>query len=315
MSSPHGLKIIEDLWFPDADLILRAEDSIFRVYGGFLGARSSVFRDMISFPQPPTQIEGEMLNGRAVVRLHDSPTEATSFLRAVFDSSFFMPPPDPVEFEDIIGVLRLSHKYDVQYLFQRALSHLDVLYPTDPVKRVSHSLTHVQFLAVHWNHVTVDMISLRAACEVGATWMLPAMYYEIAPVRSFLDHAADYLQTSQIQTCLAAQSGLVRAHASSYRFLRSLPQVRCGSAACYAAVQEAYDVLEGWNERSLDMDPLGYSVFDDMDSELCLACSEFATAQFSAAQQALWENLPALFMLPNWDELKEMRRKAMEDAT
>ncbi|KAK7013080.1 BTB domain-containing protein [Favolaschia claudopus] len=251
-----------------------------------------------------------MLNGRALVRLHDSAAEAASFLRAVFDSSFFEPPPYPVKFGDIIGVLRLAHKYDVQYLFRRALAHLDVLYPTDLGKKVYHAGTHVRFPSLD---VTSDMISLKAACEVGATWMLPAMYYEIAPVRSFLDHAADYLQTSQIQTCLAPQSKLVRAHASSYRFLRSLP--RCGSAACYAAVQEAHDELEGWSERSLDMDPLGDSVFDDMDSELCPTCSRFATMRFSVAQQAFWETLPAVFMLPNWDELKEMRRKAMEEAT
>ncbi|KAK6991794.1 BTB domain-containing protein [Favolaschia claudopus] len=311
MSSPHGLKIIEDLWFPDADLILRAEDSIFRVYGGFLGARSSVFRDMISFPQPTTstQTEEEMINGRAVVRLHDSAAEAASFLRAVFDSSFFEPPPYPVEFEDTIGVLRLAHKYDVQYLFRRALAHLDVLYPTDLRKRDAQ--THVR----PPSRDTSNMISLKAACEVGATWMLPTVYYVIAQEASFLDRAADYMQTHQIQACLAAQSKLMRAQVSSYQFLRSLPLAGCVSSDCQEAVEEAYYELDNWRTNLWDMDPLGDFVFDDMDSELCPACLEFSAAQFSEAQQAFWENLPALFMLPNWDELKEMRRKAMEDAT
>ncbi|KAK7013086.1 BTB domain-containing protein [Favolaschia claudopus] len=304
-------KLVEDLWFPDADLILRADDSIFRVYGGFLGARSSVFRDMISFPQP-TQTEGEMLNGRAVVRLHDSATEATSFLRAVFDSSFFMPPPSRVNFEDIIGVLRLSHKYDVHYLFQRALSHLDVLYPTELAKRVDFSETNVQFPALD---VTIDMISLRAICEVGATWMLPTVYYRIAPAVHLLDDVSDYLQMHQLQTCLAAQSKLMRAQATSYRFLRSLPHPKCRSADCYEAVEEAYDELDTRSAVLRDMDPLGHFVLNYLDAELCPACRDFAVARFSAAQQGFWEALPALFVLPNWDELKEMRRKVMEDTT
>ncbi|KAK7062401.1 BTB domain-containing protein [Favolaschia claudopus] len=308
-------RVVEDLWFPDADLILRADDSIFRVYGGFLGARSSVFRDMISFPQPATQTEGEMLNGRAVVRLHDSPTEATSFLRAVFDSSFFMPPPSCVNFEDIIGILRLAHKYDVSYLFRRALSHLDVLYPTNLAKRVQYrSQTHIQFPSPD---AMIDMISLKTACEVGATWMLPTLYYAIAQVDDLLDHASDYLQTHQIQACLAAQSKLMRAHASSYRFLRSLPLAGCSSVwYCRGIVEDVYDNLEFQSERFRDMDPLGMSLFSHRDrDDLCPGCRDFATVRFSAAQQAFWENLPALFVLPNWHDLKEMRRKAMEDAT
>ncbi|KAJ7117221.1 hypothetical protein C8R43DRAFT_1037685 [Mycena crocata] len=61
-----------DLWFPDADLILlRAENTLFRVYSGILSARSSVFRDMVGFPQP-LQPEGETVEGHQVVRLHDS---------------------------------------------------------------------------------------------------------------------------------------------------------------------------------------------------------------------------------------------------
>ncbi|KAK6991791.1 BTB domain-containing protein [Favolaschia claudopus] len=316
-STQNALKIVEDLWFPEADLILRADDAIFCVYGGFLGTRSSVFRDMISFPQPTTstQTEGEMMNGRAVVRLHDSATETTSFLRAVFDSSFFMPPPSPVKFEDIIGVLRLAHKYDVSYLFRRALSRLDVLYPTNLAKRVQYrSQTHIQFPS---SDAMIDMISLKAACEVGATWMLPTVYYAIAQVDDLLDHAPDYLETHQIQACLASQSKLMRAHASSYRFLRYLPLVGCSSAYhCRRTVEGAYEELEFRSERFRDMDPLGMSVFSYRDcDDLCPECHKFNAAKLSEAQQVFWKNLPALFVLPKWDELKEMRRRAMEDTT
>jgi hypothetical protein len=77
------LNRVLDLWFEDDNLILRAENSLFRVSKGVLAARSSVFRDMLSFPQTE---EEERIDGCPVVRLHDSAADVTCFLRAIFDS-------------------------------------------------------------------------------------------------------------------------------------------------------------------------------------------------------------------------------------
>lgn len=74
----------EDLWFHDGNLILRAENTIFRVYGGFLAARSSVFRDMFSFP-PPEEGNAKM-DGCHMITLYDSAKDLAYFLRAIFDS-------------------------------------------------------------------------------------------------------------------------------------------------------------------------------------------------------------------------------------
>lgn len=75
---------VEELWFSDGNLIVQAETSLFRVYGAFLAARSSVFKDMLSFPQPA---DAEMVEGCPVVRLHDSADDVTCFFKAIFDSS------------------------------------------------------------------------------------------------------------------------------------------------------------------------------------------------------------------------------------
>jgi hypothetical protein len=75
---------VKDLWFDDGNLILKAENSLFRIYGGFLAARSSVFRDMLSFPPPK---EGNAaLEGCPVVFVYDAPDDLAHFLRAIFDS-------------------------------------------------------------------------------------------------------------------------------------------------------------------------------------------------------------------------------------
>ena len=76
----------QDLWFHDGNLILQAENTIFRVYGGFLAARSSVFRDMFSFP-PPEEGNAKM-DGCHIIALYDSAKDLAYFLRAIFDSRF-----------------------------------------------------------------------------------------------------------------------------------------------------------------------------------------------------------------------------------
>lgn len=75
---------VKGLWFDDGNLILKAQNTLFRIYGGFLAARSSVFYDMLSFPPPK---EGNAtLEGCPVVFVYDSPDDLTHFLRAIFDS-------------------------------------------------------------------------------------------------------------------------------------------------------------------------------------------------------------------------------------
>ncbi|KAJ7626161.1 hypothetical protein FB45DRAFT_836370 [Roridomyces roridus] len=117
---------VADLWFSDGSLVIRAQDREFFVSGAVLAARSSVFSDILSMPQRASNSD-EM----PIVVLPDNSREVESFLRAIFDSSFFMPPPPPAAPGDLLGIARLSHKYDIQYLFRRALDHLARVYPDD----------------------------------------------------------------------------------------------------------------------------------------------------------------------------------------
>ncbi|KAJ6523160.1 hypothetical protein B0H19DRAFT_854030, partial [Mycena capillaripes] len=117
----------EGLWFSNDTLVLRAENSIFRVSKSMLAARSSVFQNMFEFP-PPASGGDQVMDGSPVVRLHDSAADVEAFLRAIFDSSYFMPPPAPVDDVVVLGILRLSHKYGVNYLHKRAILHLETIY-------------------------------------------------------------------------------------------------------------------------------------------------------------------------------------------
>lgn len=72
----------EELWYPDGNIILVARGVAFRVYRGWLAARSEVFKDLFSFPQPKGP--GICSNdGCPIVAVYDSPEDLRYFLRAL----------------------------------------------------------------------------------------------------------------------------------------------------------------------------------------------------------------------------------------
>ncbi|KAK7062373.1 BTB domain-containing protein [Favolaschia claudopus] len=310
------LQRVEDLWFPHGNLVLRAETTIFRVHSDILGARSSVFRDMIAFPQP-AQSEGDTLAGQDAVRLHDSAAEVEVFLRAIFDSSFFMPPPSPVTFPAIIGVMRLAHKYDVQFLFRRALSHLELLYPTTLSEYQSgRSIPRTTTQHIREYHTGNSLSAIRAASEVGTLWILPTAYYTMIKDSDTIQAIYDDLRPDEVRMCWTAQLKCARAVSTTHQFLTGIPTESCASDSCRRVASEALNNIECWRDDEVDLDPLDKWVLDYMSpgDALCSGCGDLGAGMFSEEQRRFWEGMPAMFGLPSWAELMEMRREAMKGA-
>ncbi|KAJ7601538.1 hypothetical protein DFH06DRAFT_440947 [Mycena polygramma] len=313
---PEALQRAEDLWFPDATLILRAENTIFRVHSGIICARSSVFRDMNTFPQPKP-LEADTYEGTPVVRLHDTARDVEVFLRAVFDSGFFMPPPSPTDFYTVVGILRLAHKYDVQYLFRRALCHFESVYPTNLSRFLEVNISiadhHVEFVA---GDPRVDLAALRAASEVDAPWLLPTIYYSLCvyPRKKLLSGSGwDTLCPDQQQTCLVSPVDMLRGKLGTYRFLRDLPTSLCSSPEeCHAAIADARGILDFWIGQKLDVNPLDESVFEHTGPQLCFDCGQFAREEFAEGQKSFWNRMPGIFGLADWAELMKTRSRVME---
>jgi hypothetical protein len=78
-------KRCEELWFDDGTLVIQAASSLFRVYKGILSSRSSVFRDMMSFPLSKDQ---EFVEGCPMLHLHDSAADTKYFLLALHHSGY-----------------------------------------------------------------------------------------------------------------------------------------------------------------------------------------------------------------------------------
>jgi hypothetical protein len=92
-ASPHvstskpTFKRAPDLYFPDGNIILEAEMTHFRVFRGVMAARSPIFKDVLSLPQPKQDGGEGKVDGCDVVHLAgDDPEDVACFLKALFDS-------------------------------------------------------------------------------------------------------------------------------------------------------------------------------------------------------------------------------------
>jgi hypothetical protein len=88
-----------DLWFSDGSVVLRAEDTVFRVHMSQLSRRSLFFRDLFSLPQPgpdPSVADVDMsdaswvgcdgtFDGCPLLLLHDSAEDLANLLNALYD--------------------------------------------------------------------------------------------------------------------------------------------------------------------------------------------------------------------------------------
>jgi len=95
-----------DLWFSDGSVILKAENTLFRVHISQLSRHSAFFRDLFSLPQPPhcnrtrslsdsssiTVLDGTHLEGCPVVYLHDTAEDVGNLLAALYDGPYVPTP-------------------------------------------------------------------------------------------------------------------------------------------------------------------------------------------------------------------------------
>ncbi len=79
-----AMERVENLWFDDGSVVIKAQTKLFRVSRGILAAQSAIFADMFRVPQLPG---AEQIHGCPVVNMPYQARDVTVFFRAMFDSS------------------------------------------------------------------------------------------------------------------------------------------------------------------------------------------------------------------------------------
>jgi hypothetical protein len=245
-----------------------------------------------------------------------------------------MPPPGPVQLHEIVGVLLLAHKYNVPYLYRRALEHISgqFYFPSVEAYRSSNSPIekpwNIKFSGSYAEPNASELFSLIKACKtVGADWLLPmAYYYACCHIRQEdMLSMTDKEDEHHSRLCLSAcRSLIVNKVAAAFRFLKPyftedcLDSKRCENVRqamwshVLGTVQEPLDVapLDSWREEWWEqLYPHGNSTPDpDEPSTFCVPCHGASKMEHDNFLRECWDRLPFFFHLPGWSELEALRQ-------
>ncbi|TFK39269.1 hypothetical protein BDQ12DRAFT_698267 [Crucibulum laeve] len=309
-----SVRQVQDLWYEDGNIIFKAGDSLFKVSKGVVAARSPVFHDMLAFPQPDDQ---EMYDGCPLVMLYDADEDVRYFLKAIYDSGFFEPPPSTTEFDIISGILRLSTKYEVDYLRRRAIRHLDVLYPLTLTAFDRRQETRT----TPWKDNTA-FEAARLAREADVPWILPAVLYCVCtcPVDDMVDgylwnDARRQLNPIDQAACVKALVPLTQADRKDMLSFLTLGAVS-GCITPTDCNEARLDALRSLADAQDILNPLDsfYHMWELFEDNVCEQCVTKSKAMNGSAREAFWESLPGLFKLPDWRTLKTLQEDALRVA-
>lgn len=229
--------------------------------------------------------------------------------------SYFEPPPAPTELPIVEAVLRLSLKYDVQYLRRRALNHLTSTFPlTLEGWKTRDSLRTIPPVD------NTPFAAFRIAREFDLTWILPAIMYCISshPFDKTLDGASWAGEEIKLGWTDKRMAIIGRQRLISLQHYTALGMTRlastevdgCKGPGCSGTRMRCAEVLSGWDMAGF----LDYFVdhADMYDQDLCNVCNAAFQEMCSADSDHMWMKLPELFGLPDWDVLERIRVKALE---
>jgi hypothetical protein len=92
---------------PDASIILRSSDQVnFRAHKSVLAMSSTLFKDLLSLPQPPND---ELVDGLPVLQL----PEGSGLLNSLISLLYPISPIIPSSYEKVFALLAACQKYDM----------------------------------------------------------------------------------------------------------------------------------------------------------------------------------------------------------
>ncbi|KAF8178679.1 hypothetical protein K438DRAFT_1726338 [Mycena galopus ATCC 62051] len=292
------------IWHSDGSIVLQAENTQFRVHWSVLALNSSFFREMQKLPQPPDQ---PSVDGCPVVELaDDTATDVEHLLRVLYTPTFLLQKSLP--FPVVAALTRLGRKYDFKDLLDTAVERLTFENPTtleeydaldvDSIYRTTRIL--------HDRGILYDVLTL--ARENNILSALPCAYYRAVHhhnQRSLFDGisrgdttTASLAPVDQ-RRCVLGREALLKA------------QTRDGYTIgwLYSDGENCTDPpkCKIWRTRKLrtyrDLGVVALMTPTGIHG-LCDSCDESYRQSWLVGRKKVWEELPKIFDLPPWVELK-----------
>ncbi|KAJ7627422.1 hypothetical protein FB45DRAFT_1082767, partial [Roridomyces roridus] len=305
-------KRVQDLWFADGDVVLQAEDHIFRVRSKVLAEQSSELEKWLGLQKPD---DAKTIEDCPVLLFRDTPEDLGHFLKAIFDPScsFWSKLPVPPALSVTAAVLRLSTKYEVAHLRRRALKHMALFSPL-----TLHELDSRSFNMLG----NTDLIlRLNIAIEFNLTWAMPLVMYWIICSLGYMD-LRDSLRPPLQHDCIFARAWLAAAQKDAvFQFLRT-PKI---SEACTTSWDCLCQRLATYERAKIFViNPLACTLDDHVPGlasegrkkeweAVCEACRAEGMIRHQNARHSIWSKLPEVFHLPSWVDLQAARAADLKE--
>ncbi|EIW79937.1 hypothetical protein CONPUDRAFT_138082 [Coniophora puteana RWD-64-598 SS2] len=296
-------------WYDDGNVVLVAADcsALYRVHRGILCSYSSIFRDMFTAScGGPEEIER-----CPVVHLTDSAEDLQHVLRAFYDRSYCSSSDDEVPIAVVAAFLRLGKKYDIPHLFQEAKSRMVADFPSS-FTAFHSGLTENWKVTSPWEvTLSKDIIfaMINLAREMDFHVVLPAAYYMclgycsleeiLTGARDETGEVVQVLSPEARQTCALATEPFWSLSNETFSFLR----IECDTQSISCADATKDFLLRCFFPVST-VAPLD-DIPEDVMADLCEVCALRASESHQTNRVAVWNRLPGIFGLPDWDKIRE----------
>ncbi|KAH7909596.1 hypothetical protein BJ138DRAFT_209656 [Hygrophoropsis aurantiaca] len=305
----------EDIWFDDGNIILHINNTIFRVHKSVLVKHSSVWKTMASLPQSGHSGARSI----SIVALHDDVQDMKELLMVFYNPLYFMYSRDSFRF--LAGILRLSTKYDIPHLQNESTVELQRVYPRhlkdfDCLNQTSSTPEADATISARtraWaENYAIEAVNL--ARETSCMTILPCALYHCArlPVETIICGTSKArLPPEDVDTCMLGRETLLRMQReSTHPFLYTLPPVQatgkypsCSDGACVRGGHKT--LLRYIMDEMYFTTPIALEKFTKwLDVGRCISCAAPLQAAHLKAREVVWEELPNVFGLGVWEDLK-----------
>ncbi|KLO08403.1 hypothetical protein SCHPADRAFT_931822 [Schizopora paradoxa] len=316
---PHPHEI---LWYPDGDVVLATDTLLFKVHKLILSLQSSVFRDMFAFPAVDGVQDASNGNGAGVqetyeglpmvVLIGDKGKEVAHLLRTVYERSYYYRDDDGTPLEKITALLVLSTKYDFRRIRSDVILQISRKYPISLKGYLGIDDDWAEMFGTR--RMDCHYPLLNAVLKADVECLLPLLYYACSDylMQGVLQNSRRLSMDPQSIIVLISGRDALKDRINS--IVKGLPdEVResaaqsCSSPTPKPCRKVAYFTGLDATCNTSDLGELnGKSIASA--AFLKRACENCAThiAKFvDKKREEIWNELPSLFGLRCWKDLKE----------
>ncbi|CAA7261819.1 unnamed protein product [Cyclocybe aegerita] len=293
----------EELWFEDGSVIIQAESTQFRVHKTILARSSSIFRDIFEIGEQSAS--EAVVDGCPVVHVSDSAVEMHHFLLLLYDQKYA--PGKLPTLTQIMAMLRLGRKYDVDFLYQEALRRLQFEFPSTLAAFNPGQPVYKQF---SWQPGALfDVVTLAQEMRIHSILPAALFYCAALPLKALFsglareDATIATIPAEVLQTLLIGLDALLGSLGHiSLKWIRG----NAGSPLC-----DSPQSCKNWRVTLLEIvfkvkpdvrlclaDTRG---FDAILGFLCRSCRKHARSEHQIGRGEIWQSLPQFFGLESWD--------------